>query len=100
MVDNRFRKIELVKAGILTSTFRECHRPAALIPDADFLFFLFYSLSVLTGEVFQVFRVNYRLSLFPFHLCTVNVNKQPNANKQTVIINAVLSGCSFPVPQF
>jgi hypothetical protein len=45
------RKIELVKPGILISIYRECHRPADLIPDVDFLFFLFYSLSVLTGEV-------------------------------------------------
>jgi hypothetical protein len=100
MFDNHFRRIELVKPGIQISIFWECHRPAALIPDVDFLFFLFYSLSVLTGEVFQAFRANYRLSLFSFHLCKVNVNKQPNANKLTVIINAVLSGCSFPVPQF
>jgi hypothetical protein len=40
MVDNRFRKIELVKPGILISIFRECYRPAALIPDVDFLFFI------------------------------------------------------------
>jgi hypothetical protein len=99
MVNSRFRKTELVKPGIMLSIFRECHCPADLIPNIDFIF-LFYSLSVLTDEVFQAFRANYRLSLFSFHLCTVNVNKQPNANKQTVIINAVLSGCSFPVPQF
>jgi hypothetical protein len=57
MVDNRFRKIELVKPGILTSIFRECHRPAALIPDADVLFFYFIAFLFSPVRFFRRFEL-------------------------------------------